>query len=61
MTWGCGYFLAYLFVLVNMIGQLAGCVMVLIRKQVKIAVAILFGVVVIQVIKINVQTYLEFL
>ena len=61
MTWGCGYILAYLFVLVNMVGQLAGCVMVLIRKQVKIAVGILFGVVVIQVIKINVQTYLEFL
>ena len=49
MTWGCGYFLAYMFVLINMIGQLAGCVMVLIRKQVKIAVGILFGVVVIQV------------
>lgn len=48
-TWGSGYILANLFVLVNMVCQLAGCVMVLIRRQVPIAVGILFGVVLLQV------------
>lgn len=43
-------FLSHVFVFVNMISQIAGCVMVLIRKQVKIAVAVLFGVILLQVI-----------
>ena len=50
MTWSCGYIFATLLVVVNLVAQLAGCVMVLIRKQVPIAVGILFGVIVLQVI-----------
>ena len=49
LTWRCGEFLAHMFVLVNFVGQLAGCAMVLIRKFVPIAVGVLFGVIVLQV------------
>lgn len=48
-TWGCGWYLATLFVLVNMVGQLTSCVLVLIRRQVNIACAVLLGIVVLQV------------
>lgn len=48
-TWGCGAFLAIIFVLVNLVGQLGGCVMVLSRKQVNIACGILFGIIALQV------------
>ena len=48
-TWGCGWILATLFVLVNLFGQLAGCVMVLSRKKVNIACGILFGIIALQV------------
>ena len=50
MTWSCGYLFASLLVLVNFVAQIAGCVMVLIRKKVPIAVGILFGVIVLQVL-----------
>lgn len=49
MSWGCGKFLATMFVLVNLIGQLGGCVMVLIQKKVTVACGILFFIVVLQV------------
>lgn len=49
MSWGCGKFLATVFVLVNLIGQLGGCVMVIARFKVDIAVGILFFIVVLQV------------
>ena len=48
ISWSCGYFLATLFVIVNLVGQLGGVIMVLIRKKVEIACAILLGIVVIQ-------------
>ena len=48
-TWGCGWFLATLFVITNLIGQLGGCVMVLSRKQVNIACGILFFIIFLQV------------
>jgi hypothetical protein len=48
-TWGCGYFLATMFVLVNLFGQLGGCVMVLSRFKVTIACGILVGIIVLQV------------
>ena len=48
-TWGCGWFLAMLFVLINLFGQMAGCAMVLARKKVNIACFILFGIIGIQV------------
>lgn len=49
MTWGCGYFLASLFVLTNLLGQLGGVVMVLLRFKVDIACGVLFGIVILQV------------
>ena len=49
ITWHSGSVLANLFVLWNFAGQLAGCVMILIRKKVPIAVGILSAVIVIQV------------
>lgn len=48
-SWGCGYFLATLFVLFNLLGQLTGSTLVLIRYQVQPAVALLFGIVLLQV------------
>ena len=48
-TWGCGDILAHTFVLINMLLQISGCVMVLIRKYVPVAVGMLFGVIVMQV------------
>ena len=47
--WGCGWFVATLFVIVNLVGQLAGCFMILARQKVEIAVGILFGIIVLQV------------
>jgi uncharacterized membrane protein YphA (DoxX/SURF4 family) len=49
MTWGCGDFLAHFFVFVNMVFQLGGCGMVLVRKYVPIAVGLLFGIILLQV------------
>lgn len=48
-TWNCGAFLSVLFVLFNLIAQLGGCLMILSRQKVEIAVGILFSVVMIQV------------
>ena len=48
-TWRCGSVLAALFVLANMLCQIVGCFMVLLRKQVRVAVGMLFGVIVAQV------------
>lgn len=49
MTWHCGAFLAHLFVFVNMVCQLVGCGMVLVRKFVPVAVGMLFGIILLQV------------
>ncbi len=48
-TWGCGWFLATMFVLINLVGQLGGCIMVLSRKYVNVACGILFGIIALQV------------
>lgn len=48
-TWHCGYVLGTLFVLYNLVAQLAGCVMVLSRQKVEIAVGMLSSVIVVQV------------
>lgn len=50
MTWRCGEFLGHVFVLVNMVAQLAGCGMVLTRKFVPIAVGMLFSIILLQVL-----------
>lgn len=49
LSWGCGKFLATVFVLVNLFGQLGGCVMVIGRFRVTIACGVLFFIVVLQV------------
>lgn len=57
-TWHCGYVFGTLFVLYNLVAQLAGCVMVLSRQKVEIAVGMLSSVIVVQVS--NSQYYLCF-
>lgn len=49
MSWGCGKFLATVFVLINLFGQLGGCGMVIFRYRVTIACGVLFFIVVLQV------------
>lgn len=49
MSWGCGMFLATVFVLTNLLGQLGGVVMVICRLKVPIACGMLFFIVVLQV------------
>ena len=53
ISWGCGWFLATLFVVINLIGQLGGVVMVMGRLKVEIACGVLFFIVVLQVIYLN--------
>merc|ERR1712193_575672 len=48
ISWGCGWFLATLFVVVNLIGQLGAVAMVLTRFKVDIACGILFFIVLLQ-------------
>ena len=49
ISWGCGWFLATLFVVVNLLGQLGGVTMVMLRLKVDIACGLLFGIVFLQV------------
>lgn len=49
MSWNCGMILATIFVLVNLFGQLGGCILILLQKQVRLACGILFFIVVLQV------------
>ena len=49
ISWGCGWFIATLFVVLNLIGQLGGVTMVLLRFKVDIACGVLFGIVALQV------------
>lgn len=61
MSWGCGYFLATIFVLVNFFGQLGGCVMVITRWRVSIACGILFFIVVLQTFAYSILWDMHFL
>ncbi|XP_068909911.1 surfeit locus protein 4 homolog [Tenebrio molitor] len=61
MSWGCGKILATVFVLVNLIGQLGGCVMVIIRYKVAIACGVLFFIVVMQTLAYSILWDLQFL
>ena len=49
ISWGCGWFLATMFVLVNLVGQLGAVGMVLTRFKVDIACGVLFFIVILQV------------
>ena len=60
ISWGCGWFLATLFVVINLLGQLGGVTMVMLRLKVDIACGILFGIVFLQVYRQSIsQTYLK--
>ncbi|KAJ1520613.1 hypothetical protein ONE63_003722 [Megalurothrips usitatus] len=61
MSWGCGKFLATVFVLINLLGQLGGCVMVLGRYKVPIACGVLFFIVVLQTFAYSILWDLQFL
>ncbi|XP_059484008.1 surfeit locus protein 4 homolog isoform X2 [Neocloeon triangulifer] len=61
ISWGCGWFLATMFVLINFVGQLGGCAMVLLRKKVPIACGILFFIVCLQTVAYSILWDLQFL
>lgn len=61
MSWGCGTVLATLFVLINMIGQIGGCLLVMLRYRVEIACGSLFFIVVLQTIAYSILWDLHFL
>lgn len=60
-SWNCGTVLATMFVLINLIGQLGGCVMVIGRWKVSIACGILFFIVVLQTLAYNILWDVTFL
>lgn len=61
MSWGCGKFLATVFVIVNLFGQLGGCVMVMGRLKVEIACGLLFFIVVLQTVAYSILWDIQFL
>lgn len=60
-SWGCGKFLATIFVLVNLVGQLGGCIMVIGRLRVSIACGVLFFIVILQTIAYSILWDMQFL
>ncbi|XP_035642254.1 surfeit 4, like isoform X4 [Oncorhynchus keta] len=60
-TWSCGYFLAACFVLLNLLGQLGGCVLILSRNCVQYACFALFGILSLQTIAYSILWDLKFL
>jgi len=61
ISWGCGWFLATLFVVINLVGQLGAVAMVLTRYKVDIACGLLFFIVVLQTIAYSILWDLQFL
>jgi len=61
MSWNCGSFLATLFVLVNLVGQIGGVVMVLARLRVQIACGLLFFIVCLQTVAYSILWDIQFL
>jgi len=60
-AWHCGAFLAAVFVIINLIGQIGGCLMVLSRQKVEIAVGILSFIVFLQTVAYSILWDLKFL
>lgn len=60
-SWGCGKILATLFVVINLFGQIGGCVMVLARFKVDIACGVLFFIVVLQTFAYSILWDIQFL
>jgi len=60
-SWGCGWFIATLFVFYNLTGQLGASVAVLIRQKVQIACGVLASVIVIQTIAYSILWDFNFL
>ncbi|XP_014259621.1 surfeit locus protein 4 homolog [Cimex lectularius] len=60
-SWGCGKFLANMFVFVNLFGQLGGCAMVLVQKKVSYACGVLFFIVVLQTLAYSILWDVHFL
>ncbi|XP_013384322.1 surfeit locus protein 4-like [Lingula anatina] len=60
-TWGCGWFIGTLFVVINLVGQLGGCIMVLSRQQVPIACGLLWGIIALQTIAYSILWDVRFL
>ncbi|XP_077354511.1 surfeit locus protein 4-like isoform X2 [Festucalex cinctus] len=53
-TWNCGYILATCFLLINLLGQLVGCILILSRNFVQHACFGLFGIIALQTIGYNI-------
>lgn len=60
-TWGCGWYLSTLFVFINLVGQVAGCIMVLSRQQVPGACGLLFVIIALQTVAYSILWDLKFL
>ncbi|KAM9858385.1 surfeit 4, like [Aulostomus maculatus] len=60
-AWGCGRFLANVFVLLNMLGQLAGCALILTRTLVQHACFTLFSIIAMQTVAYSILWDLKFL
>lgn len=60
LSWNSGYFLAFIFVLYNLIVQIVGCFMVLARVRVPIACGLLFSIVFAQTIAYRILWDLQF-
>ena len=61
ISWGCGWFIATMFVVINLVGQLGAVAMVLTRYKVDIACGVLFFIVVLQTIAYSILWDLQFL
>jgi len=61
ISWGCGWFLATMFVVINLLGQLGGVGMVMTRFKVEIACGVLFFIVVLQTIAYSILWDMQFL
>jgi len=61
ISWGCGWFLATMFVVINLIGQLGGVIMVMGKLKVEIACGVLFFIVCLQTIAYSILWDMQFL